>query len=109
MPYDLFPQILKEQKQLPDLIIIDGGETHLQVAKRVSDSVNPPAGGEIPLISIAKGAKRKKNEFHFGDEKIAKYFHRNLSIQNIAISARDEAHRFAILYYRKLHGKELFE
>jgi len=89
----------------PDLIIIDGGETHLQVARRVLQSINL----EIPLISIAKGAKRKKNEFHFGDEKIAKYFHRNLSIQNIAISARDEAHRFAISYYRKLHGKELFK
>lgn len=89
----------------PDLIIIDGGETHLRVARRVLNSINL----EIPLISIAKGVKRKKNEFHFGDEKIAKYFHRNLSIQNIAISARDEAHRFAISYYRKLHGKELFK
>ena len=89
----------------PDLIIIDGGETHLQVAKRVLDFTNL----EIPLISIAKGAKRKKNEFHFGDEKIAKYFHRNLSIQNIAISARDEAHRFAISYYRSLHKKNIFK
>jgi len=89
----------------PDLIIIDGGETHLSVAKRVLYSMKI----NIPVISIAKGARRKKNEFHFGDEKIAKYFHRNLSIQNISILSRDEAHRFAISYYRSLHKKNLFK
>ena len=89
---------------LPDLIIVDGGETHLAVVKRILNNNKL----DIPLISIAKGAKRDKNEFHFGDENIAKYFHKNSYLQNIAISARDEAHRFAISYYRKLHRKGIF-
>jgi excinuclease ABC subunit C len=88
----------------PDLLVIDGGEVQLKMAKEIVKNLNL----EIPVISIAKGPERKKNEFHFGDSYTAKYFAKNLEIQNIAISARDEAHRFAISYYRKLHGKELF-
>lgn len=88
---------------LPDLIVVDGGGTHLTVAKRIlkDSKLN------IPVISIAKGAKRNKNEFYFSDENIAKYFHKNPYLQNIAISARDEAHRFAINFYRKLHNNKL--
>lgn len=89
----------------PDLIVVDGGENHLRVALETLKEHNL----EIPVISIAKGAKRDKNEFHFGDENIAKYFHNNSYIQNIAISARDESHRFAIAYYRALHKKGVFE
>lgn len=94
----------KNDWPLPDLVIVDGGEAHLAVAKRILKNNNL----NISLISIAKGVKRDKNEFHFSDENIAKYFHKNSNLQNIAIFARDEAHRFAISYYRTLHRKGIF-
>ncbi len=89
----------------PDLIIIDGGEMQLRVANEVLKELHL----KIPAISISKGVKRDKNDFHYSNSDIAKYFMANRSLENIAISARDESHRFAIKYYRTLHGKELFK
>lgn len=88
----------------PDLLVIDGGVNHLKVAKEVLKANEL----KIPVISIAKGPKRDKNEINFSDEAIAKYFHKNSYIENVVISARDEAHRFGIAYYRKLHQKGMF-
>jgi excinuclease UvrABC nuclease subunit len=89
----------KNDWQLPDLVVIDGGENQLRVAVEVlrSHKLN------VPAISIAKGPERKKNE------NIARYFHKNSYLENACISARDEAHRFAISYYRSLHKKGMFE
>jgi excinuclease ABC subunit C len=89
----------------PDLIIIDGGVNHLNVAKKVLDSKKI----SIPVISISKGPDRSKNDFHYGDLKIAEYFNHTKSLKDIAISARDESHRFAIAYYRTLHRKGIFK
>lgn len=89
----------------PDLVIIDGGEQHLKVAKQILAENNLP----ILLISISKGPKRAKNDFHYSDLAVAKMFETDVKLKNVAIAARDEAHRFAIEYYRKLHRKEMFE
>lgn len=90
---------------LPNLVLIDGGENQLRVAKEILKKFSL----NIPAVSISKGKKRDKNEFHYSDEAIAKYVSKNISLQKILIQARDEAHRFAINYYRSLHKKGLFE
>jgi len=90
---------------LPDLIVVDGGELQLKIAREVLRSMKL----NIPTISISKGPERLKNDFHFGDSDVAKYFQGNIPLQNICIAARDEAHRFAIEYYRKLHRKEMIK
>lgn len=89
----------------PNLVIIDGGLTHLAIAKRVLKHYNL----NIPAISISKGPRRDKNDFHYSDSLVAKYFGNNQAIKNIAISARDESHRFAAAYYRTLHGKDIYK
>jgi len=90
---------------LPNLIVIDGGENQLRVATEILKELN----FNIPAVSISKGKKRDKNEFHYSDEAIAKYVSKNVSLQKVLIQARDEAHRFAISYYRSLHKKGLFD
>ncbi|MEK7630304.1 MAG: GIY-YIG nuclease family protein [Patescibacteria group bacterium] len=75
---------------LPDLILIDGGKGQVNAAKNVLLDF----GLVIPVVGIAKGPERKKNEF-IG--KIPKGVSEKTLIQ-----VRDEAHRFAISYYRKL-------
>lgn len=87
----------------PDLIIVDGGELQLKVAVEVLSQNNL----NIPVISISKGPKRQKNDFHFSNGDIAKYFSHDNVLQKVSIAARDEAHRFAIEYYRKLHRKSM--
>ena len=84
---------------------IDGGVNHLRVALEILDELKT----NIPVVSIAKGPKRDKNEFHFSDSIMAKYIKSSQDIQNIIIASRDEAHRFAISYYRKLHKKQMLE
>jgi excinuclease ABC subunit C len=69
---------------LPDLFLIDGGKPQVNVVKRVLDL----EGFKIPVVGIAKGPERKKNEF-IG--KIPKGF---------------DAHRFAISYHRKIRARK---
>ncbi len=75
---------------LPNLILIDGGKGQVNAVKEVLNE----AGLKIPVVGIAKGAKRKKNEFigkiPEGVEK------------KTLIKVRDEAHRFAIGYHKQL-------
>ncbi len=103
----------------PDLLAIDGGANQLNIAKKVieklkseSSQPNPPAGGstsndnyDIPIISVAKGTKRDKNELHFSNQNIAQYIKKTPAAEKSIILARNEAHRFAIKYYRYLHTK----
>ncbi len=79
----------------PNLILIDGGKNHVNFAKNIIKKFNL----NIPVIGIAKGPKRKKNEF-CGDIKEFKN-------KDLLINVRDEAHRFAIKYHRFLRKKYL--
>lgn len=89
----------------PDLMVIDGGTLQLKIALEVLKDT----GFDIPVVSISKGPKRQKNDFHYGNPFVASYLAGNDEAKNILISARDEAHRFAIEYYRKLHRKDLIK
>lgn len=82
---------------LPNLILIDGGKPQVNAAKDVLDSL----GFKIPVIGIAKGPERKKNEF-FGDIPSGVK-------EETLIRVRDEAHRFAIAYHKKVRGKEFMK
>lgn len=79
-----------DEWKLSDLILIDGGKGQINGAKEVLKEF----GFKIPVVGIAKGKDRKKNEFigftskHIDDK--------------LLIGVRDEAHRFAINYHKKL-------
>lgn len=87
----------------PNLIVIDGGAVHLKAAQKITDDFNK----NIPILSIAKGAKRNKDEFHYSSTDLAKIFQKNPALKKLALLARDEAHRFSQNYYRNLHRKSL--
>ncbi len=79
----------------PDIILIDGGKGQLNGAEEVlmGRRLN------IPVVGIAKGPDRDKDEI-IGAE--------NLSIdKKLLLRVRDEAHRFAIEYYRLRHRKSI--
>ncbi|MCL5407374.1 MAG: excinuclease ABC subunit UvrC [Patescibacteria group bacterium] len=79
----------------PNLILIDGGRGQVNGAKEVLKELKL----NIPVIGIAKGPKRDKDEI-ITDE--------NLSVdKKLLLRIRDEAHRFAISYYRLRHQKSL--
>ncbi|KKR08160.1 MAG: Excinuclease ABC subunit C [Parcubacteria group bacterium GW2011_GWC2_39_14] len=79
---------------LPQLFLIDGGKPQVNAVKEIL-TLNKI---EIPVIGIAKGPSRKKNEF-LAPKILAKWLTQN---KNLLIQVRDEAHRFAIKYNREL-------
>jgi len=102
---EIFVRRMRNEWLKPDLILIDGGVSQLRVIQEIVENKKL----DIPVVSISKGKKRNKNEFHFSDSPIAKYILKTPSAQKVLIQARDEAHRFSINYYRTLHKKGLFD
>lgn len=83
----------------PDLIVIDGGKGQLGFAV---DAMNE-AEVSVPIVSLAK-----REEWVFvPDNPEPIILPRNSVGLNLLINIRDEAHRFAITYFRSLHGKNL--
>ncbi|MFA5927536.1 MAG: GIY-YIG nuclease family protein [Patescibacteria group bacterium] len=105
MMAEVLERRLNNSWPLPNLLIVDGGPTHVTLATRILKS----HGLDIPVAGIAKGPKRDKDEFHFSNHAIAAYIKKNPEIQIICIKARNEAHRFARDYYRKLHSKNMLQ
>ena len=99
----------KKYEKLPDLLVIDGGKGHYDLAREILETRGLD---EIELISIFKGEGRKesldqiiyKNKKNFLDKNTPSFFF----IQRI----RDESHRYAIGAHkakrkREMHASEL--
>jgi excinuclease ABC subunit C len=90
---------------MPDLIIIDGGKGQLEIAKRVIDK-NKALFPEPPMvIAIAKDPDRAYTQTL--QEPVGLDDGRSSSL--LLKRIRDEAHRFAIGYHRKLRAKSLMQ
>lgn len=97
-----YTRLLREKCRLPDLILIDGGRGHLNVARNELNKIGPL---KIPVISIAKG----KELIYVEGEKNPLTLSRNSLALMLIMRIRDEAHRFAISYHKLLRGKGLFK
>jgi excinuclease ABC subunit C len=84
---------------IPDLVLIDGGRGQLNAALEVRQELGLDS---IPMVSLAK---ENEEVFIPGDHK-AVYIAKDSPALHILQRARDEAHRFAISYHRKLRHKE---
>ncbi len=88
-------------QKLPDLIIVDGGKGQLSSVLKILKNKNL----KIPVIGLAK---REEEIFQQKREKFKKKKLRKRSDEYFLIQRiRDEAHRFAIRYHRKLHSKKM--
>jgi excinuclease ABC subunit C len=106
MMEEIIGRIIKNLEGImPDLIIIDGGKGHLKVAKKVIDN-NAALFREPPiLVAIAKNPDRaylttSRDPVFLDDGRQSSLLLRKI---------RDEVHRFAISYHRKLRDKDLME
>lgn len=84
----------------PDLLLIDGGLPQVHAVETVIHHL----GLGIPVVGLAKGAERKRNDVICSQvskelcELCVKYV-------DLLASVRDEAHRFAITYHRSLRRR----
>ncbi len=96
MHAEMMRRRLKNDWPLPDLFLIDGGRGQV----RASAIELKKAGVNRPVYGIAK-----RMEWLYPPEgEVIKLPHRRLSLRLLQ-KIRDESHRFAITYYRKLHRK----
>jgi excinuclease ABC subunit C len=83
---------------VPDLIVIDGGKGQLNTALEVRQELGLDS---IPIVSLAK---ENEEVFIPGDSQPVRIA-RDSPALHILQRARDEAHRFAVSYHRKLRSK----
>ena len=86
---------------LPDLIVIDGGRGQLARAKKAMDECGYP---DIAVVSLAE----KNEEIYTLDSINPKVLVKSDNALKLLIRVRDEAHRFAVTYHRKVRSKRYF-
>jgi excinuclease ABC subunit C len=93
-----YSRVLKEQKGLPDLIMVDGGQGQLSSALTVLHELNLP---EQPVIGLAK----KLEEIYIPGFGAAQMLPKTSASLKLLQKIRDEAHRFAVTYHRQRRSK----
>ncbi len=85
--------LLAEGREMPDLIIVDGGPGQVSAAKTALQAL----GLKVPLIGLAK----KYEEIYLPGESSPRAYDKNSRMMLLLRRIRDEAHRFSISYNRK--------
>ena len=93
-----YSRLIKEEKNLPDLIIIDGGKGQLSSACEVLKKLN--IYNKINIIGIAK----KLEEIYFPNDSVPILLGKKSEQLKLIQSIRNEAHRFAINYHKQLRS-----
>ncbi len=94
----------EERLPLPDLILIDGGLGQLAAAIEGLQQVGQSG---LPIIGLAKARGDKEERVFLPGRKNPVILHASSPATHLLQRVRDEAHRFAITYHRKLRGKAL--
>ena len=89
----------------PDLIVIDGGQGQVNIAKQV---IQEELGLDIPIAGLQKNDKHQTNELLFGDPLEVVELSRNSQEFFLLQRIQDEVHRFAITFHRQLRSKNSF-
>lgn len=90
---------------MPDLIIIDGGQGQVNVAK---DVIENQLGLQIPIAGLQKNDRHQTHELLFGDPLEVVELPRNSEEFFLLHRIQDEVHRFAITFHRQVRSKNSF-
>jgi excinuclease ABC subunit C len=93
-----YARLLREGGVLPDLILIDGGRGQLSSAVRVLEGLGL---GHLQVAAIAKREEEIFLDGRAGPVRLA----RDAPILHLVQRVRDEAHRFAVTYHRKVRAR----
>ncbi len=93
-----FRRRMEEEKPLPDLAVVDGGKGQLHAAMGALDTL------DLADVSVVSLAKREEEVFLPGHPEPLPLNRRDRSL-HLLQRLRDEAHRFAVSYNRKLRGR----
>ena len=91
-----------EAEPRPDLLVIDGGKGQLNICLKVLKELD---FASVPVVAMAKERVSVKDRFFLPGRKDALAFPRGSNALKTLQRLRDEAHRFAITYHRRLRSK----
>ena len=96
-----YRRLISEKKTIPDLIVIDGGKGQLSSATKILKKLK--IYDRVNIIGIAK----KLEEIYFPEDSFPILINKKSESLKLLQAIRNEAHRFAISYHKKLRNKML--
>jgi len=101
--YRRYHRLTEEDKELPQLVIIDGGKGQLSSAMASIERLG--LQNRIQLIGIAK----RLEELYFPGDPIPMHLDKKSETLKVIQQMRDEAHRFGITHHRKRREKRHYQ
>ena len=98
--YRRYKRILDEGKDLPQLVVIDGGKGQLGAAMKSIEQLG--LSGKMTVIGIAK----RLEEIYFPGDSLPLYLDKRSETLKLIQQLRDEAHRFGLSHHRDRRSKE---
>ncbi len=98
--YRRYYKVLMENLQKPDLIVIDGGETQVSVAKDIISQLHL----DIPIIGLKKDEKHRTNQIIDENGHVLPV-KKQSNLFLFFTKMQDEVHRYAISYHRSIKSK----
>ena len=100
-----YSRVKRDNLPMPDLIIIDGGQGQVNVAKEI---LYQELGLNIPVAGLQKNDKHQTQELLFGEPLEVIDLPRNSEEFFLLHRIQDEVHRFAITFHRQVRSKNSF-
>lgn len=100
-----YSRVMRDGLTPPDLIVIDGGQGQVNIAKQV---IQDELGLDIPIAGLQKNDKHQTQELLFGDPLQVIELSRTSQEFFLLQRIQDEVHRFAITFHRQLRSKNSF-
>ena len=97
--YRRYHRLMEEGKELPDLLMVDGGKGQLNAGYNALKALH--IEDKLMIIGIAK---RLEDIYKVGDE-LPTFIDKKSEAQKLLQHLRDEAHRFGITHHRKRRAK----
>ncbi len=98
-----YKRLVEEDKELPQLVVIDGGKGQLSSAVKSLDVLG--LRGKIAIIGIAK----RLEEIYYPEDPIPLYLDKKSETLKIIQQLRNEAHRFGINHHRNKRSKSALQ
>lgn len=89
------------EKDLPDLILVDGGITQIRAAKEILEELNL----NIKVCGLVKNDKHRTNDLLDGDTLEIYDVDRTSNLFHYLTRMQDEVHRYTINYHRQIRSK----
>ncbi len=99
-----YERVLKENLEMPDLIVVDGGKGQISAAM---DVLQNELGLFIPVCGLVKDVKHRTSQLMIGEPAEVITLPRDSQEFYLLQRIQEEVHRFAITFHREQRGKSM--